>query len=170
MDSMTQWNSCKLPKPTTFLLVASVRISHPQQFPYILFNLHRELDIQVSNLRSALLCHAKCASQFLSAGGIWTEKSPSLSIWHYWVLISRGCPGRDQDLNEMGTVQKQNKNAGLGLALVMLLSCCLCFKKNISLQIETTEMGVLKKKKSNILQNTQVVTYSFLTILHLSQG
>lgn len=103
MDSMTSWNSCKLPKPTTFLLVASVRISHPQQFCCILFNLHRELDVQVSNLRSAL--SNVLASSFL-LGGIWREKSSSLPIWHYWVLISRGCPGKDEDLTEMGTVQK----------------------------------------------------------------
>lgn len=69
----------------------------------------------------------------------------------------------------MGTVQNRTKMLATGLALIMLLSCCLCFKKNIYLQTEITEMGSIKKKKSNILKNTEVVTYSFLTILHLSQ-
>lgn len=111
MDSTTQRNSCKLPKPTTFLLVASVKISHPQQFCCILLNLHRELDVQVPDLRSAL--PNVLASSF-PLGGIWTEKSSGLSIWHYWVLNSRSCPGKNQDLTEKGAVQKQSKNAGHG--------------------------------------------------------
>lgn len=145
MDSTTQWNSCKLPKPTTFLLVASVRISHPQQFRYILFNLHRELDVQVSNLRSALLWHAKCASQFLSGAGNMDRKGSwfvcvALSGPHFSWLPRQG-PGSHWDGHSTETEQK---SWPMGLALVMLLSCCLCFKKNISLQ---REMGALKKKK-----------------------
>lgn len=144
MDSKTQWKSCKLPKPTTFLLEASVRISHPQQFHHILFNLHRELDVHVSDLSSAL--PNVLASSFLLEW-IWTEKSSGLSIQLYWVLISHGCPGRDQDLTEMGTVQNRTKMLATGLALIVLLNCCLCFKKNIYLQIEITEMGSIEKKK-----------------------
>lgn len=53
------------------------------------------------------------ASSFL-LGQIGTEKGPGLPGWYYWVLILRGCSGRDQDLTEIGTAQKQNKNAGHG--------------------------------------------------------
>lgn len=47
-------------------------------------------------------------------GEICTEKGPGLAIWYYWVLIPCGCPGRDQDLTEMGTAQKHNTTAGHG--------------------------------------------------------
>lgn len=44
--------------------------------------------------------------------------------------------------------RNRTQTLAMGLVLVMLLSCCLCFKKDISLQTEITEMGVSLKKQN----------------------
>lgn len=60
------------------------------------------------------------ASSFL-LGEVCTGKGPRLSIWYYWVLIPCGCPDRDRDLTEMGSVRKPNKTTGHGSASCYLI-------------------------------------------------
>lgn len=88
-------------------------------------------------------------------GGIWTEKGPGLSIWHYWVLISRGCPGRDQDLTEMGAVQKQSKNAGHGSGSCYVTELLpLLQEEHFSSNRDYRDGSIWKKKKQRTSKYT----------------
>lgn len=88
-------------------------------------------------------------------GGIWTEKGPGLSIWHYWVLISCGCPGRDQDLTEMGAVQKQSKNAGHGSGSCYVTELLpLLQEEHFSSNRDYRDGSIWKKKKQRTSKYT----------------
>lgn len=135
-----------------FLLVAnsSDRVSHPQQFRYILFNLDESwmFGFQISRVPYYGM-PSVLASSFL-LGEICTEKGPGLSIWYYWVLIPRGCPGRDQDLTEKGTVQKQNKNAGHGSASYYVTELLpLLQERHFSSNRDYRDGSFLRKKKKS---------------------
>lgn len=90
------------------------------------------------------------ASSFL-LGVTGTEKTSGLPIWHYWVLISRGCPGRDQDLTVMGTVQKQNKNAGHGSGSCYVIELVLLLQEGFSSNRDYRDGDHLKKKKKRAM-------------------